>query len=236
MGKAGWLHRIMKSSFLTAVVIAALALAVVLVLQIKSGFTVPLTEGKVGYLNLLVDIVVGFFTVWGLYWVASELALKPDLDLVIGNELVGAGSGEPLAGETDALIGQETSPFSRIFEPQVHVALFLENRNPKVARYIRVVLEVRDVPCPKRFERMRSVPHSEVVYARLEGEAMVFQFGEGLAVYKGAGKVYCESVTVVWPQGCYPKRITFVAKLSSSEGDSKERTVSHPIRWIEGAA
>jgi hypothetical protein len=186
MGKTARFRMDMKKWFLAAAMGAGVALVIVLVLQITTGLTVPLTEGKVGYLNLLVDIVVGFFTVWGLYWVASELALKPDLNLVVGNAL-GAGNGEPLAGETDALIGRLTSPFSRGFEPQVHVALFLENRKPKVARYVRVVLEVRDVPCPKRFDRMPSTPHSEVVYSRREGEAMVFQFGEGLVVYKGAG-------------------------------------------------
>lgn len=68
----------MKVGFLAAVVIAVIALTVVLgLLAIFDLLAVPLTGSEVSFFNLLIDIAVGVFTVWGLYWAASELALKP---------------------------------------------------------------------------------------------------------------------------------------------------------------
>lgn len=238
----------MRVLFLRAVVVAVILLGIVLVVQITTGLTVPLTEGEISYFNLLVDVAVGFFTIWGLYWAASELALKPDLRLIVGKDTDLYGDGvTPLLTGTDALLGQVARRQTYILcsgitsvgvegsVSVVGVGLFLENTQPRAAQYVRVVLHVRGVPQVMTFAPVQSTfKYKPRVNAGRDehGEFVFLQFDDDLVVYKGHG-VYLGKVHVVWPQGVRPERITFVASLYSLDSEPKEVTISHPIRWTE---
>jgi hypothetical protein len=237
----------MKVRFRVAVVIVAIALVIVLAVQVRTDSTVPLTEGEVGFFNLLIDIVAGVFTVWGLYWAASEFAgaqVKPDLHLVIGREK----DDMPFTSEADALTGvlalhQDDPAVEAKYLPQVGVNLFLENTRPKAARYVQVVLCVRDIPPFKYFE-VWLTPYAKLPRAKAGdgqatalplGEARALQLGEDFIVYKGES-AYCGTAFVIWPEGIQPEKITFVAKLYSLDSEPKEVIVPRPIHWIERAS
>lgn len=251
----------MRRRFLRLVVIAMIGLGVLLVVQITMDLTVPLSEGEISYFNLLVDVAVGFFTIWGLYWAASELALKPDLRLIIGREgpdpwtiepltvpsraeiIAAEGIGregpdpwsiEPLECRGDYLIGKE------IFEDgnrvsRVIVGLILENTKPKAARYVRIELWAHDVPYFKDFVSKKDSFLYTVRSITMPNRGLLLQFCEDLVVYAGGTPVYLGRIAVDWPQGTRPERITFVARLYSLDSEPKEVTISHPIRWIEEA-
>ena len=224
----------MKICFLKAVKIAVIALITVLVALVmlfSSG--VLAAETAISLYNLLIDIFVGVFTVWGLYWAASEFAgaqVKPDLRLIIGKESADQQGIDPLMDAADALIGRDVfmngEPVSWVI-----IGLFLENTQPKAAQHVRLNLRVCDVPCLKEFAPASDPFRYEPRVNVMRGEAVFLQFGEDLVVYKGDG-VHLGSIRAVWPQGTHPERITLVARLYSLGSEPKEATVSHPIHWM----
>lgn len=224
----------MKKGFLTAVVIVAIALIVALVvLAISDLPAAPLTESEISFFNLLIDIAVGVFTIWGLCWAASEFAraqVKPDLRLIIGKESADQRGIDPLTNAADALIGRDVSMDGKPVS-QVIVGLFLENTQPKAAQYVRVTLRVCDVPHIEKFVPIEGSFRHEPKINVVRGEAVFLQFDENLVVYKGDG-VQLGNIRVAWTQGIHPERITLVAGLYSLEGGPKEVAVSHPIRWM----
>lgn len=231
----------MKTVFLRAIGIAAVVLvvmAVVLIVLVRL-YGVLSYETGISFFNLSIDIAVGVFTIWGLYWAASEFAgaqVKPDLHLIIGKESEDQQGIDPLPNEADALIGWKD--VSKLGGPvsRVTVGLFLENHKPKAARYVRIELWVHDTPHPKEFVRRKDFFKFEVKEFAIRGEAVVLQFGEDLVVYGGTG-VYLGKILVGWPQGIYPGSITLRAKLHNLESsEPKEVIVSRPIHWIERAS
>lgn len=231
----------MKILFLGAVGIAVIALCIVgVVLRIYVLSGALLYDTGISFFNLLIDIAVGVFTIWGLFWAASEFAraqVEPDLHLIIGKEATDEIGIQPLTGEADALIGWEENvsgddkPVSR-----VPVGLFLENHQPKAARYVRIELWVRDVPHPEEFIRKKEFFKFDVKEFAIQGKAVVLQFGEDLVVYGGTG-VYLGKILIDWSKDTHPESITFVAKLHNLEGSKpKEVIVSCPIHWVGEAA
>jgi hypothetical protein len=224
------------------VVIVLFIMSVVLIVLVRSG-VLPCEFG-VSFFNLLVDIAVGFFTIWGLLWAGSQFAeaqVKPELHLIIGRAQLDHDEMVPLADASDELIGFQDS--ISVGRPSgVPIGLFLENTRSKAAQYVRVVLRVRDVPRPNvfralttgdpwgtsLFETFKYKPRINTV----QGEAVFLQFGEDLVVYEGE-RVYLGKIYVGWPEGTRPKGITFEVGLYSLEGKPKSFTVSHPIRWID---
>ena len=226
----------MKILFLGAVGIAMIALSIEFVILVKFDWPiVPLTGSEISFFNLLIDIAVGVFTIWGLGWAASEFAgtqVKPDLHLIIGKESEDQQGIDPLTNEADALIGRDVSTKGGVVVSRVIVGLFLENHRPKPAQYVRIELWVRDVPHPKEFVRNKEYFKFEVRDFAIRGQAVVLQFGEDLVVYGGTG-VYLGKIPVDWPQGTHPERIAFKAKLHNLESNQpKEVTVSRPIHWM----
>ncbi|NVM24001.1 MAG: hypothetical protein HWN68_19755 [Desulfobacterales bacterium] len=234
------MNRFLKA--IGALVIVLFIIAVVLIVLVRSG--ILLCEFGVSFFNLLVDIVVGFFTVWGLLWAGSQFAearVKPELRLIIGRVVPDHEGMVPLADASDELVGWEDStPVGRV--SGVIIGLFLENTRPKAAQYVRVVLRVRDVPRPKVFRAVTRSPWDpddpfetfkyEPRVNTVQGEAVFLQFGQDLVIYEGEG-VYLGNIYVGWPGGTRPEGITFAARLYSLEGEPKSFTVSHPIRWID---
>ena len=170
----------------------------------------------------------------GSEWAVSEFAraqVKPDLRLVIGKKKI-AGGVSPLMSEADALIGRDTVshqfPVSKVI-----AGLFLENTQPKAARYVQVVLRVLDVPSPESVDI--GDYHGGLANFRKQDGVLSFSFGEDLVVYKGE-MAYLASIAITWRRGTHPERITFVAKLCSLEGEPRKVTISHPIPWMEDVA
>lgn len=127
--------------------------------------------------------------------------------------------------EVNALIGRGS---------RIRVVLFLENTQPRAARYVQIVLRVHDVPRPERFRGSYFYRGIWSDFFPQSEDCLSFQFGGDFVVYKG-GMVYSGDIEVDWPQGTRPEKITFIAELHSLEGEPKEVTVSYPIYWIKEA-
>jgi hypothetical protein len=230
----------MEIGFLKAVRIAVFALVIVLVvLVILALFNVLSAEVGISLYNLLVDVAVGVFTVWGLYWAASEFAkaqVEPDLHLIIGTGRPNQAGVEALKGAADPLLGWEGVFDDGKPVSWVVVGLLWENHRPKAGQYIRIELWVSDdVPCPK-FVIDKEVFVFPIGHFSIEGSGIVLQFGEDFVAYGDAGG-YLGKILMEWPQSICPERITFKAKLFSLESSKpKEVTISHPIHWTEETA
>jgi hypothetical protein len=222
-----------RTRFRTAVFITVIGLILFLIpLNTLSSF---IRGNRIGLYNLLIDIAAGVFTVWGLYWAASEFAeaqVRPDLRLIIGAEAADQQGIDPLRSATDALIGRDSLVDGNSVS-QVVVGLFLENDQPKAARFVRVTLRLRDVPRPLYFRPIDQSFKYKMNTNVVIGEAIFIQFGEDLLVYKGDG-VQLGNICIAWQRGVRPERIALVAGLYSL--DSKPRkdvVVSRPIHWLE---
>jgi len=217
----------MKVAFRVAVIVAVVVLVIVLRLQITTDITVPLTEGKISYFNLLFDVVVGIFTVWGLYWAASELALKPELRLSIEPAWERTASKK-----SRALIGPKE-------DGMLEGDLFLMNTQPRAARYIQVVLCVHSFPRPHVFsvEPVEGAYADWVPFGAPMHRCLRVQFGDDFVIYKGEA-IYVGVLKVGWPDfsadasaDYRPRDITFEAKFYSLEGEPKKEVISLPIIW-----
>ena len=117
---------------------------------------------SVSCFNLLVDIFVGIFTVWGLFWAASEFAqsaVKPVLHLLPGRQEKAqkpdyssfTAKEFPLMREPPFLLpgwygwAGTQSPER---DPYVECGLYLENETSRAGRYVRLVMHVLADPPP----------------------------------------------------------------------------------------
>ncbi len=143
-----------KFWFLSLVLVTVLFLLLFLIPLNFSPYW-RLDEGEgFGLYNLLVDIVVGSFTVWALFWAASQFAeaqIKPDLYLIIGRESNDQTGVDPIRSQNEALIGRDDF-IDALPVSQVIIGLFLENAKPKTATFVRLTLRVANVPNPIHFE------------------------------------------------------------------------------------
>lgn len=124
-------------------------------------------------INLWVDVVVGIFTVWGLWWAATEFAesvVKPAVRLLPGNAnnplmneyydpIPGSLSGvrayslvkHPpfrVVGWQEMVTGASSSIRTWSYHPHVACGIYLENEAARAARHVRLVLRVRVAPPP----------------------------------------------------------------------------------------
>jgi hypothetical protein len=132
--------------------------------------------------NLLVDMVVGFFTVWGLYWAASEFVEaqeKPKLRLVLGKV---NGGITPIRNSSLLLEGRR---YAIDRQKIVKIGLFLENDKPKAGLYVRVMIRICATPPPTkykfnhRFIEPESFPHKGADFLEV-----TLQYGDDLVVYQ----------------------------------------------------
>jgi hypothetical protein len=143
----------------------------------------------INILNLLVDTLVGFFTVWGLYWAASEFAesaRKPDLRLLPGRykseQFRGLELDHPdVTGNSYCFMSSppfrirgwpvgDTPDASLVYSGFMLLGLFLENQEPKAGRYVRVVLRVHATPAPSLCEFRHSSLMPDHSPIRIQGE------------------------------------------------------------------
>jgi hypothetical protein len=215
---------------------AATVFLLIFFIIINLPFFTDILTGKfverISVFSVAVDIVIGFFTIWGLYWAASEFAeaqVRPKLHLIIGTEH--NGGIFPLPKENDQLRGQcGTEVF-----PQVLIGLFLENQQPRAAQFVRVTLRLKDVPKPLEFKAIESTFEyykPKVNTVQHKDHAIFLQFDEDLVVYKGDG-VFLGAIRVIWPRDIQPKKITLAVGLYSLMGEPRHVTISRPITWIK---
>ena len=219
-----------KIWFLRSIVIAVAFLVVfLLLLNTLPIFTMTLGDGLALY-GLILNIIIGIFTVWALFWAASEFSeaqIYPDLCLVIGAK-VDEGI-KPLINASDKLVGYDTvineQPVS-----EVTIGLFLENTMTKAARFVRLILQIKDTPIPIEFRVPGNALFYKVNTNTMPGQVLFLQFGENLVVYKGHG-VQLGSVRAVWPQGIHPEKINLNVTIHNLYGEPKQVEIGREIEW-----
>ena len=118
-----------KKVFLWSAGLSVAALIIVLILLNTLPPVLTNSEGISLYATL-VSIVVGFFTVWGLYWAASEFSeaqIKPDLELIIGASH--SNGVVPLLTDTGKLWGQDNIHSGYAYPPVSKVVFGLLSVN-----------------------------------------------------------------------------------------------------------
>ena len=237
----------MKRGFLSAVGVAV-------IVTLFFGFYLWRSSRSDGIaiFNLWVDIVVGIFTIWGLYWAATEFAesaRKPDLRLLVGR---------PIEPSAPVRLQQEfTFPPSPLLHipgwyerpsepveppprPRVVCGLCLENRSSRAGRYIRVVIRTSATPAPIR---CRSELHRSYLRpAQSESEdpktgqpSTSVQLEESLVVYQSP--VLIGALVVEWdselPKDEFPESIVLDYDIYTLDGASNGEIKLH-IEWNEG--
>lgn len=221
-----------KKVFLCSAGISVVVLIIILILLNTLPPVMSYSDG-IGLYGVLVSIVVGIFTVWGLFWAASEFSdaqIKPDLKLMVGARY--RDGTIPLIKETDPLIGHNIEKSDPPLS-QVNIGLFLENYQPKAAQFIRITLRLKDAQSILEFKAVEGgfkyyKPKINIVEKK--DHAIFLQFGEDLVVYKGDG-VFLGMVYARWEKDSRPNVLTIEAGLYNLIGNPKIVTISHPIDW-----
>lgn len=203
-------------------VVVLMGVALVLVMLVKSGFL--FWEFGLGFFNLLTDIVVGGFTIWGLYWAASELALKPELRLSI----------KPVSERTSSKWLYPDRLFGSKKKGLLELDLFLVNTRPKAARNIQVVLCYHSFPLPSfSVGPVEGAFPNWVPFGLPWSCCLRAQFGDDFVIYKGF-PVRVGVLKVGWPHlsaDNRPRELTFEVRLYSLESEPKKEVISFPIIW-----
>jgi len=220
-----------KTIFFWAAVIAVIVLIIVLILLNTLPPIMSCSDG-ISLYGVIIDFFAGVFTVWGLYWAASQFSeaqVKPDLSLIIGAAhriLPPSVSIGQLEGQDNIHSGYVRPPVS-----QIVFGLLLENGNSKAAQFVRITLRLRDSQRPLKFEAIEnSFRYYKPRVNTVQQEAIFLQFGEDLVVYKGDG-VYLGNVSVEWDKGKRPERLTLEVGLYNLIGEPKTVIISRPINW-----
>jgi hypothetical protein len=155
-----------------------------------------------GY-TLLLEFVVGIFTVWGLFWAAtefSEFAVKPDVHLLAERAIGSQQKRRPQPECSSTFIVSELTQFRG--GTGFRASLHLENSNRKPARNIALTLKVRSEPCPWpwSFKQITALPEevSSEHHPQIQnGELRIWvRFSNELVVYDHP--VFIGNLEVVW--------------------------------------
>lgn len=221
--------------FLRTAFAAGFILIVALILLNTLPEVMSFSDG-LSFYGIIVDIFAGIFTVWGLYWAATEFSesqVKPDLNLIIGtNHLYGVS---PLLENEDQLQGQDNlrSGYVAPEVSQVILGVFLENKNPKAAQFVRITLRLVDAQAPSKFDIIEDSFHQySPSINNISQKALFLQFGENLVVYQGDG-VFLGNICIEWDKVKRPEKLTLEAGLYNLIGEPKTIVVSRPINWNE---
>ena len=224
-----------KQWFARLAVISLVLLALVFTLfnfNVFPGVVMSYNDG-ISVFGLAVSLVAGVFTVWALYWAATEFSeaqVKPDLRLLIGRPTSRLGT-TPLYSDTEELRGQEVG-FPERHDPvsRVDFGLFLENKNPRAAQFVRITLRLDDCQTPVKFHALLDNFILPPIPNYIENEAIFLQFGNDLVVYPIDG-IYIGAVRVEWETIARPERLVVNARLFNLVGRPQQTVVSHPIIW-----
>jgi hypothetical protein len=192
-----------KHVFLTCAIIAFLFLSCtccsIVGISIKYDAVSP--GDGISLFNLLVDIVIGIFTVWGLFWAASEFtesAVKPVIQLFPGK------SNEPVVAGNWGMIEYSLMKKPPFFIPgwyetrniggtskrlpNIACGLWLENEQSKAGRFVRVVVRILSTPAPFQCVLVRKPlekrPESGQEDPQTDQLTLEVQLEESLAVYQ----------------------------------------------------
>lgn len=182
--------------------------------------------------NLLIDIVIGAFTVWGLFWAASQFAeqsVKPQLRLLPGFMREGTGGVEyiPVATTPARLPGYLISGNEKE-GGNLEVGLFLENHKPKMAQNLQVVIEIDSQTPPCRVQPDSSY---ECRWNVIDGKKVIMQFDEGLVIHMGHG-VHFGKLLLLWEQGPLPETCRLEYTIYKSEGKPDSGTCVFTVQWF----
>lgn len=185
----------------------------------EQGFQTETRLIGIGCLNFLVDIAVGFFTVWGLYWAASEFtesAVKPVLHLLPGR------AEHPFQGGTitERYTLLRNAPFHIVgcknvgvkgslhYHPTVACGIYLENEKSRAGRYVRLVIRVHASPEPQSCEFAHAdfagdAKGTKILPGKRDPDTghlkVSAQFAEELVVYQSPVDV--GELSLCWPKG-----------------------------------
>lgn len=112
--------------------------------------------------SVLLDIIIGFFTIWGLYWGASEFsdfAARPRLQLLPGKMDAPRALDVIVKPSLVSLVSEPPFRVNGWFKkpvihnppkkgPHLECGIFLVNTKPKEGRYIHLVMRVSSSPTP----------------------------------------------------------------------------------------
>lgn len=183
--------------------------------------------------NLLVDIVVGVFTIWGLFWAASEFgeqSVRPALNLIVGAEqdMEGQPAYNPLSGTEVELPGTRRDQ-EELSSGVLRVGLFLENRKPRMAERVQLVIEIESVPQVSLLQPVSGTFEYEA-YPNITATKAVLRFGDDLVVYQGEG-VFLGVLHLEWRRTSLPEHCRFKYSLYNAQGPSQRGQIATTIDW-----
>ena len=209
----------------------------------------------IGCFNLLVDIVIGTFTIWGLYWAArefGEFAVRPAVHLLPGKKsepelLEGFGRPIMVPGPPFIVPGWFLKPSmsgtpKRL--PHLVCCLYLKNTKPKAARFVHLVLRILATPAPSHchFRHIDAMPENSPLSIQADRDAhnggyvISVRFADHVVVYQEA--VYVGNLVVQWDSLLndqeVPKRVGIDYDVYTLEGNTRSRIDLH-VDWEASA-
>jgi hypothetical protein len=242
-----------KKIFLLAVAVGLLFLACSC--PLTSAWRLILDEDRafaVTAFNLLLDFVVGVFTVWGLYWAATEFAesaIKPDVRIRVGNpprppilehpELVDYPLGESQPYQVVGTRILRESSVSDSSTPNVPCGIYLDNVTSRAGRHMLAVVRVCATPRPDScvFRHMGYAVNEKEIWSSLDSErscqVLRIQFAEELVVYQAP--VLVGVLFILWPENLdkneLPNQVLLDYSIHTLDGANHEKTTLSVAEW-----
>jgi hypothetical protein len=215
-----------KHIFLIAALVTSL-----LLLILGVAFRVLRIGDGVSVFNLCVDIVVGVFMVWALYWAASEFVeqqSEPKLWLVFGKRV--RSKCESVKTLPVSLTGETVSKIHH----ELKVCLWLEGEPTKVGRQVRVEIKICSEPPAERSEfPEQTFEAAHYFYGGQGYHRVTLQFKGDMVVYPSTDN-YLGFLNVVWKCECPPEKLDFVYRIFTPDWiDGKYTTVPAKVDWQE---
>ena len=212
-----------RRGFIMCAVLAGVVLAIARASIWRSSL---LISDRISMLNLCVDIVMGVFMVWGLFWAASEFSeqsVKPQLRVLLG--LIKGDEAVPIRPGASAQLRGHT------IDRRVDVGIFLDNRKPKMAQHLQVTVKVESQPS---VDQVDFAPSYDCQWQKVNRDRIVAQFEDSLVVYMGQG-IRAGTLYLHWPQHMQRDELPTTCKLEykvyKSEGKPDFGVLNFAIQW-----
>lgn len=183
-------------------------------------------SNRVALFNLLVDIAVGTFTVWGLYWAATEFAesrREPVLRLIVLRE---SGGGYVMAppGEPIVLQGQNN---------QCRCGLTVSNAGSVIAKQLYLefrfsganIIKVEDELCITPF------PPGVTRAPDFSYHGLYMSFGEDVACHPGQEHLHLARLKLTFKSGTMPRELLLSYILRAEKMQAMKDSIPLTIDW-----